>query len=821
MEQFPHLKFTETVVGRARFGMNPSVAEQSAYNRSNRRQHSRTLRSKTSNLKKDWEEHILFRNSENLAVIDSEVQPIFLQINPALLANMQFDLEKFGIEIISEEEEGFIIGASLDNLQNLEQKIAGFKDTEYGSGKIADFWQIIEGSPEAWKPERILSPEFFAKWNEVQDTQEYNLEVSIAFDKPIGNEPDRTKQGGESRYAKYLEKQLLRDEQLMMRQNQFEDFISHYGGELTSGYIDLEDSFGCGIKLSGKGLKDLVVNYQFVFEVNEVEEIESNEGSVEEVLSFDFETISPEVGSPEVGVIDSGIQEEHKFIKDAINIRNSSSYLKSDSSTADKVLNGGHGTKVAGAMLYPEGISGIQSPYQLPFYVRNLRVLDESKKLQSTIPADLILKIVSENPECKIFNQSINTTVSCRLKHMSLWAATMDSLTFKNNILFINSAGNIGVQDIKYFLQSGLSYPEYLQRPECRIANPAQSSFSLVVGSVNHLEFDEQDWKTIGGKDEVSPYSRIGTGIWGTIKPDVVEYGGALKVSKNGLYQVSNKGTSIEHLRSTFNGGNAFGNDDIGTSLSAPKITHIVAQLKKLYPDENINILRALVVQGARLPNDFFLNPTKESIKYYGYGIPSLDRVTKNSENRITFYNTNNIQAEKGQIYTLKMPEKLRGQGDEYDILVEVTMAYTANVRRTRQKTKSYLSTWLEWECSKLGETTSVFKDRVLSVIDGKAINGYEDSEGILPWKLRTRSNWGEVDEINRNNSTVQKDWAIIKSYDLPEEISFAVLAHKGWDRKKEPIPYALTVSIEILGADIPIYNEIRLENEIEIETQT
>ena len=139
-------------------------------------------------------------------------------------------------------------------------------------------------------------------------------------------------------------------------------------------------------------------------------------------------------------------------------------------------------------------------------------------------------------------------------------------------------------------------------------------------------------------------------------------------------------------------------------------------------------------------------------------------------------------------------------------------------MRRTRQKTKSYLSTWLEWECSKLEETSIVFRDRVLSVIDGERIEDYEGADGILPWKLRQRGNWGEVGEINRNNSTVQKDWAIIQSYLLPEELSFAVLAHKGWDRQNEPIPYALTVSIEILGADIPIYELISAENSIEIE---
>lgn len=64
----------------------------------------------------------------------------------------------------------------------------------------------------------------------------------------------------------------------------------------------------------------------------------------------------------------------------------------------------------------------------------------------------------------------------------------------------------------------------------------------------------------------------------------------------------------------------------------------------------------------------------------------------------------------------------------------------------------------------------------------------------------------------------MQKDWTTLKSYELPEEISFTVRGHKGWDKNKMPIPYALTVSIEILGVDIPIYEAIRVVNEVEIQ---
>ena len=58
-----------------------------------------------------------------------------------------------------------------------------------------------------------------------------------------------------------------------------------------------------------------------------------------------------------------------------------------------------------------------------------------------------------------------------------------------------------------------------------------------------------------------------------------------------------------------------------------------------------------------------------------------------------------------------------------------------------------------------------------------------------------------------------------MKAYELPNELSFAIRGHKGWDRTKMSLPYAFTVSIEVLGQNIPIYESIKIANEIEIET--
>ena len=176
--------------------------------------------------------------------------------------------------------------------------------------------------------------------------------------------------------------------------------------------------------LFGAGLKDLVLNYPYVFEIVEKETIDSMNGGEVEESGEEFEVIPPNSEKVEVGIIDSGIMEAHKFLKHGIIPTNSKSYIDGDASTADEVINGGHGTKVTGAALYPLGLSESESPYQLPFYGRKLRVLDSNNSLKNKYPATLMRKIVDENvPDCPIFNMSINSTSPCRTKHMSSWAA--------------------------------------------------------------------------------------------------------------------------------------------------------------------------------------------------------------------------------------------------------------------------------------------------------------------------------------------------------------------------------------------------------------
>ncbi len=326
----------------------------------------------------------------------------------------------------------------------------------------------------------------------------------------------------------------------------------------------------------------------------------------------------------------------------------------------------------------------------------------------------------------------------------------------------------------------------------------------------------------MAGRDRVSPFSRTGLGMWNCIKPDVVEFGGDLAKNKLSTELITNETISPELVNSTLYGASATGKDDCGTSFSAPKVSYIAARLQTEHPNESAQMYRALIVQSARLPEHCFHNPTFNDFTYYGYGIPDVNRALNNSASRITFIQSGRVKPKMADIYRVGIPNELRGEGKDFRILVEITLAFTAKTRITRKKSHSYLSNWLEWKTSNYNERFSSFRNRTVEYLETTDENaeaeGIDESADVIQWVIRENSAWGVG--INRNNSTVQKSWAIIEPHQFAEEFSLAIIGHSGWDKNLEnETSYALCVSFEVLDAELNIY-ELLAEGQVEVEQQ-
>jgi hypothetical protein len=128
---------------------------------------------------------------------------------------------------------------------------------------------------------------------------------------------------------------------------------------------------------------------------------------------------------------------------------------------------------------------------------------------------------------------------------------------------------------------------------------------------------------------------------------------------------------------------------------------------------------------------------------------------------------------------------------------------------------RGYLSTWVDWKTSRPWESAESFADRVL--YDQGA--GERDGEGGIPWLLGSRTNEGRIQGVRRSSGSLQKDWAILKSHQMPESFCIAVVGHGGWDKDlNADAKYALAVSFEAIDGDVQIYDPIRVELEAELE---
>ncbi len=839
MPEFPHLPLPKKISRPFKFtgrAIEKKVSSITLEHLQNRPGHGRVLKKAIKQLADFWDNNLSARKEANLPDLPaSEIIPLLLRVDTSLFS--PDDLFSFGIDVIAENEGGYIIGAATDNFKSLKDKIDRFLANKGNSGKPSQLWEISQG--QQWRVDYILDPALSSKWDKIADEDVLVVDVSIACNVKIPSEP--SKKEGESdehfleKYQRWIErKNAIEAQQYQLeeeRQEAFGNFINELDGVRLGSFVSYSDSFGCRVELKGSALKDLVLNYQYLFDVTEHQALRFSSHLTEGEIDIDIELTAPNPDCPKVCVIDSGIQEGHYLLNPAIDGTTSKSYLPRVASVMDEVSNGGHGTKVAGAVLYGNSIPKTGN-HELDIWIRNARVLTAGNSLPKELfPPELMEDIVADFDDCNLFNLSITANRASKLGFMSQWAAVIDKLMSTGQKLFIVAAGNISTRTgnrsnpgIKEHLAANRSYPDYLLSQSARIAEPAQSCFALTVGSICSSEFDDADRKSFGTTDEPSAFTRTGPGIWRMVKPDVVEYGGDyIREKQNDPNLSQEHSVSAEVVTTTLHGGNAIGYDN-GTSYAAPKVAHIAGKILNVVPDATANLVRALIVQSARLPGNRFRRPTKNDIRLLGYGIPSSLRATENSEQRITLTSEGNIAAKQAQIFSIKIPDEIRKAGDEYEILIEVTLAYTAIPRRTRRRTSSYLSTWVDWQSSKSGESYAHFRRRVTKLIDGDEEvenNNLEDYDP-MHWNIREDVRWGNVQDYKRQDNSVQKDWIILKSYSLPSEFSIAVIGHQGWEKNVyKKVPFSLVVSFEVLNAEIDIYNKIRIENEIEIEVQT
>lgn len=877
---FEHLPLLLRYQGRARLRGRGDPCPQTLANKGVQRQaHSAALDTAAQAFSANWQARKAQRQAVGQALPDVPAGvPILLQVDPGL--DLDALRDKFQFEIVAEQEEGYVIVASEDiQLAAFRAMVRGFAVTVRGSATIAEVHTLFDDPDQTNRLGRILSEHLMRTWGNIGDDQCYVVDIGIACTgtQEIPPRPTRGKRATDAQWAakefEWSEKRASAynewDAVKVERETSIQKFAEFYQAEIMH-LVDgadfeagvLPDSFTLRLKISGKGLKDFVLNYPFVFEVVEPEDIalpqNLRQAAAQALVAV--VPLAPDADAPTVCVIDSGIQEGHELLQAGIDQATSRCFLPGAAATAvaDEVAPGGHGTRIAGAVLYGEAVPTEGTP-QLPFWVQNARVLDAQNAMPVALfPPEALRKAIerfNDGPrQTRIFNHSINARGYCRTRHMSSWAAEIDQLCNERDVLVVQSAGNLPLRGVPPFLgiadhlNAGREYPGYLDENSARVANPGQSLQALTVGSIAYDAAELGAWRSFASHAAApSAFSRTGPGIWNVIKPEVVEYGGDAVRTNNAPPDIQLGGAipavCPNLVRSTLHApGPAADRDDAGTSYAAPKVARIAAQVQRVLPAEPALQYRALVVQSAHWPNwaedilGRLRNPppnitpaekqalfaaASSAFRCLGYGVPNEQRATTNTDHRTTFITSGDaeIRASECHIYQVPIPADLRRQADEFDIRIDVTLSYVAQPRRTRRNLRRYLSTWVDWKASKLGEGLHDFRVRAMK----DATNDETPLTGsTLPWVLHDKPQDGLIRDFKRNSGTVQKDWAVVRSNTLPDHFCIAVVGHQGWSHDPDSTArYVLAVTFEILGGEITIYEPLRAAvGELQAQTE-
>lgn len=530
----------------------------------------------------------------------------------------------------------------------------------------------------------------------------------------------------------------------------------------------------------------------------------------------------PEDNAPGILIIDSGIMSGHPLLKTAIG--DAQSYLDGKSPIDED----GHGTAVAGIALYGDLQNFDEMEFNPELWIYSARVCDENgeydeEKLPETQLRDAIEYFVRHYENIRVVNLSIGDPEEVyRLEDYQFrLAAVIDELAFEyreENILFVVSAGNYSDSEtgMEYLDEEiGSRYPNYLlDDPRASIIDPATSALALTVGSLSLGQGSAHRWfaQTIANfKEFPSPFTRTGPGVNGMIKPDLVEFGGDLTlVQGDGIVTDPSIGI-ITTEKNFFEEGLL--TVDAGTSFSAPKISHFAAKLWREFPDATSNLIKALLVASARIPetrppplDEFDLKrgilaeEHSKLLNIYGHGLPDYDGASFSATNRVLLIDEREIKLNGVVVYEIPVPEEFyigRGMGT-----LSITTAFDPPTRMTR---KQYIGATMEFHLFKGVDTEQIIQKYA-------EVEVSDTDEGDIPPSLK-KNEEDLIPGVNlTKRGTIQKRLWVPKRTTEPidDSLKLVVVCHDKWLNDEEyKQKYAVVVTVRHRRM-VELYNRIK-----------
>ncbi|MFE5594772.1 S8 family peptidase [Streptomyces sp. NPDC056549] len=414
----------------------------------------------------------------------------------------------------------------------------------------------------------------------------------------------------------------------------------------------------------------------------------------------------PSADAPIVGIIDSGVQAGHPLLRGCIVEATTVS-----GSLSDGVDRHGHGTSVASILLHGSIDTQIASGdwEAPPCRILSVRVLDEENRIPSNrLPQSEISNAVEylSSRGVKVINLSLGDEDGVMVANRApTLAAVLDSLARKFGVVFVVPTGNVvpaeysGLMDDKF--RSDYPY-RMLESPVSGLIDPAPSAISLTVGgSVPALKPAALGTVPIGKPGWPSPFSRVGPGINGAIKPEINAAAGTLGQGIDGN-ETQVQDSFMVAVADGRPDGLAVVSYDIGTSLAAPRVARACAVVQDEYPDASANLIRSLVLQSVMGGSSPFRDDQKltdgvresKLLQLAGYGEVSEQRSVLSGDRDTVLFAEEQIPLDSVHLYTIPIPESFFIPG-RVERGITVSLCYDPPVRARRM---DYLASRMQFE---------------------------------------------------------------------------------------------------------------------------
>lgn len=549
------------------------------------------------------------------------------------------------------------------------------------------------------------------------------------------------------------------------------------------------------------------------------------------------------VGEPIAAILDGAPFAHHNLLVNRLFLEDPDDFENSYSANARK-----HGTAMASLVCHGE-LDSLEEPLARPVYFRPIMKPDLNDFVNNPsceiIPKEHFMEDLIERsvrrmfegdsnvpavaPTIKVINLSIADSSKMFFNQLSSCAKLLDWLSYKYQVLFCVSAGNINtdidlqksINELKALSNDELSTLTMLKINEDirnrKMLSPSDSINSITIGSI-HADRATADnignrFDILPSQDLPSPISAHGLGYKNSIKPELYIFGGRqlYDAKDNNRYMVSDSGLSPGQCVATSPSTGGEINRCVytrGTSNSAAIATRSAAQiyemLNSLISENNLLIdesniaviLKTLLVHGSSwteghtileniLKTDKSRQLKKTIARYLGFGVPNIHRVLECTSQRATAIGFGKIKKDDQHDFRFPLPPCLSGINEMRRLTI--TLAWFSPINPANRK---YRKANLSIEPPK----NDMGVDRINA--DGRQVKN------------------GTVQhEVLEGNKVV--------SYQDDDFLKISVVCREDAESLDEEVPYGLAVTLETgEHIDLPIYEEIKARISVPVQVE-